>query len=198
MLCVWLPLLRVVLGNVPNAHLLGSLCPGGRASWLSLAPPRPRSLPGNNGVFWDGADGEASGSVKPLARSSVSLLPIERRRVGVGGFCTLLQGGVTSWVGPTLIMWTVATHTKIPSPPKKIQRKWTCDEVMRFYSSVENKKRARHREGDLDPHQQCDSVTFMTLTINCATVLSVYLYLRAWRGHITPLTCENIRCGIHG
>lgn len=37
----------------------------------------------------------------------------------------------------------------------------------------------------------------MTLTINCATVLCVYLYPRAWRGHITPLTCENIRCGIH-
>lgn len=37
----------------------------------------------------------------------------------------------------------------------------------------------------------------MTLTINCATVLCVYLHPRAWRGHITPLTCENIRCGIH-
>lgn len=54
MLCVWLPLLRVVLGNVPNAHLLGSLCPGGRASWLSLAapsPPNPSHSPRTMGSF---------------------------------------------------------------------------------------------------------------------------------------------------
>lgn len=117
MLCVWLPLLRVVLGSVPNAHLLGCLCPGGRAPWLTLATPHrpPLSLPRNNGVFWDGADGEASGSMKPLARSSISLLPIERRRAAVGRLWMVLEVGVHSRVGPALITLTAVTHTKVLS-----------------------------------------------------------------------------------
>lgn len=150
MLCVWLPLLRVVLGNVPNAHLLGSLWPGGRASWLSSAPPAPAPSLGTMGSFETGQMERlrAAWSRSPGA-PSLFYPSSEGEWVWGDSARGCRVESLPGWAQ----RWSCGLRPltqKFQVPPKKIQCKWTCDEVMKFYSSVENKKRARHREGDLD------------------------------------------------
>lgn len=113
MLCVWLPLLHVVLGNGPMPTSSAASAPA--ASFITLFSSLSRlRLPGTMESFERRADGEASGAaaVKPLARSSVSLSPLKR---GEGRILHGAAGWSHFLGGPGIGHVNSDTHKKLKS-----------------------------------------------------------------------------------